>query len=64
LPEHRNEGLVSRIGNGISHEHTDPPRAPRLLRTRRERPRSCCATEDTEKFAPPHVFSPRPQVGS
>ena len=37
------------------HEHADAPHALGLLRARRERPRSCRAAQNAEKFPPPHV---------
>ena len=55
LQERRDAGLRFRIVRGRGHEHADAPHPLGLLRARRERPRSRRATENTEKFPPPHV---------
>ena len=57
LSKRRYLGLSRTIGLGIPHQHTDAPHSLRLLRTRRERPRSC-RTEYYDELAPPHMPPP------
>jgi len=57
LSKRRYLGLSRQIGFGIPHQHTDAPHSLRLLRTRRERPRSC-RTEYYDELAPPHMPPP------
>jgi hypothetical protein len=55
LPK-RGQELRVRISRSRADQANDRQR--RLLRPRRERPRSCCAAKGTEKFAPLHVPTP------
>ena len=54
LQERRDAGCVPDRPRPC-HEHADAPHPLGLLRARRERPRCRRATENTEKFPPPHV---------
>src|SRR5262245_39029819 len=53
LLERLDAGLRIRIVLGERHQHTDPPRPLRLLRPRRERPRSSCTAEQRDEVPPP-----------
>jgi hypothetical protein len=62
LRECGEESLCLRIGWGLRHEYADPPHPVWLLRTRVERPRRRRATEQRDKFSPPHRLYPRPRI--
>ena len=55
LQERPDAGLKFRIVRGCGQEHADAPHPLALLRARRERPRRRRATQNTEKFPPPHA---------
>src|SRR5262249_43366076 len=56
LLERREADLHARIVRSPGHEHADAAHLLGLLRARRERPRGCCAAEERNEFAPPHVW--------
>ena len=49
LCERREAGLSFRIVRGQIHEHADAPHPLRLLRARRQRPRSCRTAEQRDE---------------
>src|SRR5262249_33660631 len=55
--ERRASGLPQRILRGRVHQHTDPPHALGLLRTRRERPSSRRAAEERDELAALHSIT-------
>src|SRR5262245_60223066 len=55
--ERRHAGLSFRIVRSEVHEHTDASHAPGLLRSRRERPRTCRAAEQRDELAPLHSIT-------
>src|SRR5262245_44156451 len=57
--ERREPSLIFRIVLRVGHQHADAPHRPRLLRARRERPRSggCRAAKKREELAPSHSIT-------
>jgi hypothetical protein len=55
LPKSGDTSLSFWIALSIRHQHTDPPHALGLLRSRRKRPRNRRAAEKRDELAPSHV---------